>query len=313
MPASELAASTKPLCWLADELLIVGGAAILGGPPKSGKSYFALELCVAIASGTPCAARFKVPTPGRVTLFCAEDPPAVVVNRLTSLARSRGFTLDQLPIDVIVEPDGVRLPEGLARLAATIAKSPHSLVLLDPLIRLHRADENSAAEMSVILDGIRALARASTTAVLLVHHTRKAPAGASPGASFRGSSDLSAFGDTNLYFKKLGSDGAVELRIEHRASACPPPARFRLVIDEAALPLSRFVPIHDERADNPLAPRIRAALQGATGPISSRALRDILGVRNQAVADSLRTLLAEGRVRRVGRDGWTCRAEASTP
>ncbi|MBI1960593.1 MAG: AAA family ATPase [Candidatus Rokubacteria bacterium] len=48
------------------------------------------------------------------------------------------------------------------------------MLILDPLIRLHRADENSAPEMAGILDGLRALARATDCAVLLVQPFRGA-------------------------------------------------------------------------------------------------------------------------------------------
>lgn len=302
--AAELAASTAPLTWLAEGLFLVGGAGILGGAPKTGKSFFALDLCVAVASATLCAGRFAIPTKGRVTLLCAEDPHAVVVERLRSLARSRGLALADLPVDVIVEPV-VRLPEGLPRLRATLDKTCPSLLLLDPLIRLHRADENSAAEMSLILDGLRSLARTSKAAILLVHHTRKAPAGPSAGTALRGSSDLHAFGDTNLYFRKLATDGAVELRIEHRATACPQPIQLRLVVDEPAA-VARFVPLDkSSAATDPIATRLLAALAKADAPMSARALRAALGVRNELIGDALRALAAQGRVRRDGRDGWT--------
>ncbi len=39
-------------------------------------------------------------------------------------------------------------------------------------------------------------------------------------------------------------------------------------------------------------------------PLSSAALREKLGVRNQIVADALRSLADAGRIRRAGRDGW---------
>ncbi len=305
MPAAELASSTAPLAWLADGLFLQGGAGILGGAPKSGKSFFALDLCVAVASATPCAGRFAITDKGRVTPLCAEDPHAVIVDRLRALARSRGLDLAGLTIDVIVEP-AVRLPEGLPRLRATIDKTQPRLLLLDPLIRLHRADENSAAEMSVILDGLRSLARDSNTAILLVHHTRKAAAGPSAGAALRGSSDLHAFGDTNLYFRKLGQDGAVELRIEHRATACPQPIQLRLVVDDEPLSAARLVPIDKGNAvEDPLASRLLATLAKADAPMASRALRAALGVRNQLIGAALHTLLNQGRIRRDGRDGWS--------
>jgi len=179
LPAACLADPTAPLRWLLADLFLAGAAGILGGAPKTGKSFFALELAVAVASGTPAAGRFPVPAPGPVLLLAAEDPPAVVVQRLAALAAARAHAFATLPVDVIVEP-GVRLPEGLARLGATVAHRQPRLLILDPLIRLHRADENSAPEMAGILDGLRALARATDCAVLLVHHTRKAPAGGSP-------------------------------------------------------------------------------------------------------------------------------------
>jgi len=120
--AAQLALTTAPLAWLAEGLFLQGGAGILGGAPKSGKSFFALDLCVAVASATPCAGRFLIPNKGRVTLLCAEDPHAVIVERLRALASTRGLSLAELPLDVIVEP-AVRLPEGLPRLRATLDKT----------------------------------------------------------------------------------------------------------------------------------------------------------------------------------------------
>jgi hypothetical protein len=302
VPAAELASTTAPLRWIAQDLFLEGGAGILGGAPKSGKSFLALDLCVAIASATTCAGQFPILAPGPVTLLCAEDPHSVVVERLKSLARARQTSLSQLPLHVIVEP-AVRLPDGIDRLAATIDQTKPRLLLLDPLIRLHRADENSAAEMSVILDGLRGLARASHTAILLVHHTRKASAGSSPGSGLRGSSDLHAFGDTNLYLRKLDRD-ILELRIEHRAAACPPPLRLRMDVDGGDCPVARFLPAEHSQRDDPLARQLLSALHASSGPSSSRALRAKLGVRNQSLSEALQLLLANGRVRRVGRSGW---------
>ena len=145
-----------------------------------------------------------------------------------------------------------------------------------------------------------------------MHHTRKAPAGHSAGAALRGSSDLHAFGDSNLYFRKLAGDGSVELRIEHRATACPPPLQLRLVVDDEPASAARFVPIDKQGAiADPLAARILAALAKATEPLSSRTLRATLGVRNQAIGEAMRPLLAHGRIRRVGRDGWALASAGS--
>src|SRR3970282_1314534 len=86
-------------------------------------------------------------------------------------AAPRDRALPTSPVEVIVEP-GVRLPDGLERLAATVAQVAPRLLILDPLIRLHRADENSAAEMAVLLGGLRGLGRATECPILRVHHPR---------------------------------------------------------------------------------------------------------------------------------------------
>jgi biotin operon repressor len=301
--ASELAARAAPLSWLIPGLLMHGSANILGGTTKIGKSFVALDVCTAVASGTPWAGCFEVPAKAPVTLFAAEDPEAVVDFRLRALARARGFALAELPLEVIVEP--VRLPEGIDRVAANLERSRPGLLLFDPLIRLHRADENSAAEMSVILDGLRSVAREFRTAVLLVHHTRKAPAGSSVGAALRGSSDLAAFGDSNLYLRQLSNDDTLELKIEHRAAARPPPVRIQLRTGEAGgQPTARFEILAQGESADPLADKILAVLAAAGGPVSSSALREQLGVRNQTITRVLQDLLAQGRVVRPDRNGW---------
>jgi hypothetical protein len=303
LPAAQLGDPTAPLRWLLADLFLVGAAGILGGAPKTGKSFFALELAVAVASATAAAGRFAVPTPGPVLLCAAEDPPAVVVQRLAALATARDLALPTLPVEVIVEA-GVRLPDGLARLAATVALVAPRLLILDPLIRLHRADENSAADMAVVLDGLRGLARASDCAILLVHHTRKAPAGGVAGHGLRGSSDLHAFGDTNLYLRRVGPDAALELRIEHRAAACPPPLRLQLrVEDTSAGPAARFV-CDDVLPPDPLRERTLALVRDATAPLSTDVLRTMLGVRKQSLLALLQHLAADGLLRRAGREGW---------
>jgi hypothetical protein len=303
LPAAQVGDPTAPLRWLLTDLFLVGAAGILGGAPKTGKSFFALELAVAVASATPAAGRFAVAAPGPVLLCAAEDPPAVVVQRLAALAAARTQALPTLPVDVIVEL-GVRLPDGLPRLAATVAQVTPRLLILDPLIRLHRADENSAADMAVILDGLRTLARASECAILLVHHTRKAPAGGVAGHGLRGSSDLHAFGDTNLYLRRVGPDAALELRIEHRAAPCPPPLRLRLhVEDTAAGPAARIV-CDDATPPDPLGERALALVWRASAAVATDTLRTTLGVRKQTLLAVLQRLAADQLIRRAGRDGW---------
>lgn len=309
LSAEELESCTDPLSWIVEGLFLEGGAGILGGSPKSCKSFFSLDLCVAIASNTPCAGNFQTLNSGPVVLLCAEDPPAVISSRLSALAKSRQRTLNDLPLRVIIDPT-VRLPEGIERLEATLLEYKPRLLLLDPLIRLHRGDENSASEMSVILDGLRGLARKSKTAILLVHHSRKASS-KSAGAALRGSSDFAAFGDTNLYLRRLPDNDLLELKIEHRAAANPSPMRIKLTVDETAQSAYFSVIPYDQEeqniisAEDSIQKQILQLLTDSREPLSTNRLREKLGVRHQTVAQAIHSLSHNNQILRSGRSGWT--------
>src|SRR5437870_5680333 len=99
--AAQLADAPETARWLVASLWGRAAVGILGGAPKCCKSWLALELCVAVASRTPCLDRFAVEDPGSVMLYMAEDAAPVVKTRLAGLCAHRGLALDTLPIDVI--------------------------------------------------------------------------------------------------------------------------------------------------------------------------------------------------------------------
>ena len=59
------------------------------------------------------------------------------------------------------------------RLLETARRLRPRLLLLDPLVRLHGIDENSASEVAALLAYFRSLQRLLDVSVILVHHTRK--------------------------------------------------------------------------------------------------------------------------------------------
>lgn len=290
--------------WLIDELWAREAVGLIGGAPKSCKTYLALEMALAVASGAPCLGRFAVPEPGPVLLFAAEDAPPQVRDRLQGLARARGVVFERLPVYLILT-EQLRLDteRDQARLAAAIATYEPRLLVLDPFVRLHRLNENSAPEVSGLLADLRALQRRFHLSVLLVHHTRKG-GGPVAGPALRGSSDLHAWGDSNLYLKKgqnhAGTD-AIRLTIEHRASPAPEPITLTLTGDPARL----------EVTTSPVAPQspelkghILRILSRHPAPMTQVALRAKLQVRNQMLTNALRHLQAQNKVTRVS-GGWT--------
>jgi hypothetical protein len=154
-------------------------------------------------------------------VFLAEDSLAVVRARLAGLCAHRKLDIRGLDLYVITAPS-LRLDQGPDRqlLAAMLVTLNPRILLLDPLVRLHRLDENSAADISQLLGFLRDLQRAHNTAIVLVHHASKKHR-AQPGQALRGSSDLHAFGDSNAYLAR--QQERLILTCEHRAARAPDP------------------------------------------------------------------------------------------
>ena len=175
--------------WLVDTLWGRAAVGVLGGAPKSCKSWLALDLAVSVATGTACLGAFDLDDAGPVLLYMAEDAAPVVKARLSGICRARSLELASVPIHVITVPV-LRLDRGRdqARLRDAVRRYAPRLLVLDPFVRLHRIDENDAGEVSALLGYLRTLQRQYDVAVLVVHHARKnGGAGAQAGQSLRGS------------------------------------------------------------------------------------------------------------------------------
>jgi hypothetical protein len=233
-----------------------------------------------------------------VLLYAAEDAPAHVRERLAHVAAARGLSLDGLDVHLILTPT-LRLdtPRDRVRLRQTLTLHRPRLLILDPLVRLHQADENSAAEMSALLGELRALQRHHALAVLLVHHLRKNAPRTADGQALRGSSDLHAWGDSNLYLRRR--DRHLRLTIEHRAAPAPAPVTLELCPEPA--PHLRIVADDVDAAMAPpdLAERIVATLATTDRPLGREALRERLHTRNATLGETLARLRADGRVVRT--------------
>jgi RecA-family ATPase len=211
--AHKLEQATEQKRWLIEELWADEAVGIVGGEPKCCKSILALELAVAVASGTPCLRRFPTRREGPVLMFAAEDALHVVRERLEGICAAGGVPFDTLPVHVITAPSlRIDLGNDRKRLRETVQAIRPELLVLDPFVRLHRADENVASDVAPLLAFLRELQRELRTAVLLVHHSRKG-GHARAGQALRGSSELHAWGDSNLYLRR--NRDRIQLSVEH--------------------------------------------------------------------------------------------------
>lgn len=285
--------------WLVRDLWAWPAVGFIAGTPKSCKTWLALELAVAVASGRPCLGGHQVDKPGPVLLYAAEDSAEAIRERVEGIAKAREITLGRLAVSLITET-GLRLDLDThrQRLLATIEHMRPRLLVLDPLVRLHRADENSSAEISELLGFLRELQRQFGVAIALVHHVRKSSA-AQPGQALRGSGDLHAWSDSSLYI--LQKNNGLQLHVEHRGNPTPHPINIELADD----PVHLIAHAHEDDVNHPqrgLDRRIVDLLSQM--PLSRTNLRDMLKIRNETLGYALKRLEAEGRIiQRAG--GWT--------
>ncbi|MEK6717564.1 MAG: AAA family ATPase [candidate division NC10 bacterium] len=302
VPVSRIAAGGEDEpAFLIDRLWAVQAVGLIGGAPKCGKSWLALEMALSVASGRPCLGVFAPRQTGNVLLYAAEDAPPQVRLRLAGLAQARGVDFSSLAVHVILEPQlRLDLPQDRQRLENTLAELQPRLLILDPFVRLHRIDENSAAEVSALLADLRSLQRRFAVAIILVHHTRKAN-GEVSGPALRGSSDLHAWGDSNLYLRRHGEN--LVLSMEHRASRPGEPLTLRLA-DAAGPPRLERVDPQESPKTPDLSVQVLALLCNRGRPVTQEAIREALQVRNQRLTEILTDLRDTRRVIH-GPGGWS--------
>lgn len=306
----EIASEEHSERWLVEGLWGARSVGVIGGAPKCSKTWLGLDMALSVATGTACLGKYAVPEPGPVLVYLAEDALPVVRERIAGMARHRGLDLAGVEIHVITapvlrldrDPDRTRLLETTKRLRPR-------MLLLDPLVRLHGVDENNAGEVARLLAYFRSLQRQLDLSVILVHHTRKnAAGGVAAGQGLRGSGDIHAFGDSNLYLRR--SQEHLVLSNEHRAAPASTPVYLELVATDAGTThLEVFGEVQHGSTKLTVGGKRRSLEEQvldllAHGVVLTRAkLRDFLAVQNERLGAVLESLERTGRLRRTPA-GW---------
>jgi RecA-family ATPase len=158
--------------FLIDPLLPSGGAMLLYGDPKVGKSFAALQLAGALQSGESWLG--FATRKAKVVYVQLDTPRNVWQSRIRDLLQKGA--LCELPLFADREtldawPFNILNPEHLIRLRESLQEVNPDLVIIDTLRESHSADENDSTEMQ---EAIAALVAATQPAALcLISHARK--------------------------------------------------------------------------------------------------------------------------------------------
>jgi hypothetical protein len=208
--------SIPPPKWLVRGVLVENTLAAIYGPPKSLKSFMALDFAMRLATGTPWC---SMPVKRRAVLYiCAEGSAAL---RLRVAAwRKENKPKNTADIRFITRPVNLSQSAEVKALIDEVNKHKadgfsSDLIIVDTLARCAAGvDENSAQDMGVVIDNSALLQQGLSTSVLLVHHCGK-----DETKGMRGSSALFGAVDTLLRVTRDKDGNTVELLIESHKDA----------------------------------------------------------------------------------------------
>ncbi len=172
------------------------GLSLFAGKPKVGKSWLALGLGVAVASGGVALGTSRVEA-GDVLYLALEDTPRRLKKRLATLAA--------FPERLHLVTDWPRGAEACEALKAWLTDHPGArLVAVDTLARIRAEqtrEQNAYAADYEAVAALKAVADAHGVALLLIHHLRKMGA-ADPFDTVSGTLGLSGAADSVLILAK---------------------------------------------------------------------------------------------------------------
>ncbi|MGH9795764.1 MAG: AAA family ATPase [Candidatus Acidiferrales bacterium] len=170
----------EKLEWLVEGMVPRGGITLIAGESGTGKTWLAMLMARAVASGGLFLGRPCQQAP--VLYLDRENPAALLRQRSELLGLNQTTDGFHLWGGWLADPPPLI---GDLRLLE-IARAHRPLIVFDSLIRFHEQDENSATAMATVMNELKRLAFTGSS-VLLLHHKPKGEA-----SQYRGSSDIRA-------------------------------------------------------------------------------------------------------------------------
>jgi archaellum biogenesis ATPase FlaH len=217
--------------WTLQGTWLYGKVNFIAGPEKAGKSRLTQWLLAGLLTGgnnrLGIVAGQHVPK--KWLYLTAEEDPGEVADRLRRYAAAMGTNADSLPISY---HDAAQMQlhryDVQQYLSEFMRLGGYDAVVIDPLRRVHQADENDNTAMASLMAAFRAWSKAGITC-LITHHTGGTGEEFNPNRIanwLRGASDFAAALDAaTLLWRTSMENGSVVLT---RAGRFPPQPTLQL-------------------------------------------------------------------------------------
>lgn len=285
----------QPIKWVIPDIL-PEGVTIFAGKPKMGKSWLALNLAIATATGGRALGRIQV-EPGSVLYLALEDNERRLQTRMSKLLQG-GITPERLDLAI----EWQRMGEdtlGLAWLTGWIEAHPDArLIVIDTLAKVRPPmgkSSNIYEHDYNTVQGLKAISDQHNVAILIIHHVRKGTAD-DPLELISGSFGLSG-----------GVDGAIVLNRDRGAMDAVLHITGRDVDEKelamvwsAELALWTIAGDADEYRMSKERRQILDLLSGVRDGLSPKEIADALQRNAGSIKKMLREMLDDGQLKQTG-------------
>lgn len=182
MTVQEMAADQSPLPEaIIKGLLLRETTMMIYGEPGTGKTLMSLDIAMALAEGRSWH-NLQITDSHKVLVMVAEGGYYSIRERVKILLGSSNQMPENRMLVWPVKPFDILEPSHFSEITRVIEMHQPDVIMMDPLRKLHRADENDNGKMEFVMTRLRSLITGKNRSLILVHHAGKtnySPRGAS--------------------------------------------------------------------------------------------------------------------------------------
>ncbi|HOB44144.1 MAG TPA: AAA family ATPase [Bacillota bacterium] len=288
--------------WIVEGLL-PEGLTLFAGPPKIGKSWLALSLCVSTASGGHALGKIPVER-GEALYLALEDTPRRLQSRLKMMLNT-----EPAPEGLHLATQWERLDQGgLEQLENWLLGMPKCrLIIVDTLQRLRppqQVGRSLYAEDYESLVYLKSLADQCRVAIMVVHHLRKGSSD-DPLEEVSGTTGLTGAADTVWTLKRdRGRADAVLFSTGRDIDESETALKF-----DKSLGLWVLLGDAEEYRMTEERHEVVRLLRQAGEPMRSGEIAEALGKSSGATRVLLSRAVDDGEIKRMGRGLYTLHTE----
>jgi hypothetical protein len=261
--------------WLVHGLFPAGGLIVPYGPPKGGKTFIVLSLCLHVAAGMDWFGRA---VRGGGVIYIAGEGIGGLGVRTRAMRQHYGIPVN-IPFWIVRRAfnltTGTAAADLVKLIRSTVLDEPIAMVVIDTLARaMPGAEENSARDVGLVIAACAEVQDALQCAVVPIHHQGK-----EESRGMRGTTAIKGAVDASFKIVKSG-DQVTMTNEDQKEAETAPEIMFTMLKVAVGLSRTALVPVVDRAADNHEQQRQEPTGQALT---ALRVLRDLMAGPESAI------------------------------